>query len=191
MGSIGYGFVKSLRIHQHVMYGVEQHFENPCDGYFSELDQRKAMAKQEHMIKDLHELVHHLTRLGDEARTLDPQKHAETILEFFPPDKKTVQAFCLRATSLPAKITGCHCWEFHLKNKRRVSLLSRVDKEWITGITCRARMLCNARCDVAQTCYPRLKTGADMGAEPGAGAGEDLGPFTFSRSAVGTLPRRL
>ena len=85
MGSIGYGFVKSLRIHQHVMYGVEQHFENPCDGYFSELDQRKAMANQEHVIEDLEGLVHHLTRLGDEARTLDPQKHAETILEFEPP----------------------------------------------------------------------------------------------------------
>ena len=157
------------------MYGVEQHFKNPCDGYFSELNLRKEMAKQEHMIKELEELVHHLTRLGEEARALDPQKHAETIIEFWPPEKETVQEFCFRATSLPAKLTGCHCWEFHLNDKRRVSLLARDDKESVTGIDCRARMLCNARCDADQTRNPRLKTGADMGAEPGAGAGEDLG----------------
>ena len=53
----------------------------------------RVAAEQEHTIKDLKELVHDLTRLGEEARTLDPQKHAETILEFEPPEKNTVQEF--------------------------------------------------------------------------------------------------
>ena len=71
LGSIGIGFIDSLRINQHVMYGVEQHFKNPCDGYFSELNFRKRMAKQEHMITSISELVGHFERLGAEARAVD------------------------------------------------------------------------------------------------------------------------
>ena len=171
------------------MYGVEQHFKNPCDGYFGELNLRKDMAKQEHMIEDLKELVHHLTRLGDEARTLDPQKHAETILEFEPPEKNTVQEFCLRATSLPAKIMGCHCWEFRSNDKRRRSLLGKDDKELITAIDCRARMLCNARCDGDQTCQPRLKTIVAPAAPPAAASTADAPPTAPPASAdVSSVP---
>jgi len=171
------------------MYGVEQHFKNPCDGYFSELNLRKEMAKQEHMIKELEELVHHLTRLGEEARALDPQKHAETIIEFWPPDKKTVQEFCFRATSLPAKITGCHCWEFHLNDKRRVSLLARGDKELVTAVDCRARMLCNAKCDADQTRNPRLKTIVAPAAPPASESTADAPPTAPPASAdVSSVP---
>ena len=77
LGSIGIGFVDSLRVNQHVMYGVEQHFKNPCDGFFAELNHRKCMAKQEHMITSIAELVGHFERLGAEARALDPKKDAE------------------------------------------------------------------------------------------------------------------
>ena len=46
LGSIGYGLVDQLRIHQHVMYGVESHMKNPCDGFFAELNSRKRIAKK-------------------------------------------------------------------------------------------------------------------------------------------------
>ena len=142
LGSIGIGFIDSLRINQHVMYGVEQHFKNPCDGYFAELNFRKRMAKQEHMITSISELVGHFERLGAEARALDPDKDAETFFEFTPPQKETVKELCLRPNSLPSLIQGCHCWEFIFEDRRRVSLYGRYDKEDVTAVQCRARMRC-------------------------------------------------
>ena len=158
LGSIGIGFIESLRVNQHVMYGVEQHFKNPCDGYFAELNFRKRMAKQEHMITSISELVGHFERLGAEARALDPEKNAETFVEFTPPPKETVKELCLRPNSLPSLIQGCHCWEFILEDQRRVSLYGRYDKEEVTAVKCRARMLCDAKCcDKEQATTPRLK----------------------------------
>ena len=86
----------------------------------------------------------------------NPLISKELYYDFMPPPKDSIHLSPLVPSSLPSRITACHCWSFILADKRRKNLVN--SNNIATGVFCKCHMIDpNSRCTAEATCHPKIQ----------------------------------
>ena len=169
LGSIANEMMTLLRMNIHYNFGLEAHFKNPCDMYFSTLTRRREDASLKVVIADVPDLKTVYEQEGKKRPSLAP---AEFFYDFMPPPKKEVPQSKFVPSSLPVLITKCHSWTFRLADKRRRCLVN--EHSVLTGTYVRAALIAGRRCEAHQTTLAaKLVDLAEAADEPDAALEDD------------------
>ena len=179
LGTRGLGYCERLRKAVAVNFGLQDHFKNPCDGLYGELNEATTDASTRRIIKTIPQLVD-VWREYFEYRRASHENHSgfsmpEVIIEEWMPPAKHVVANSMidfDAGSLPVGIQGCHTWEFWINDARRkpknTSVWHDTDTLRAQYISCKAAMFPGAKCHEWQTVRPyKLKEKTVHGCEEG------------------------
>lgn len=108
-----------------VLWGLANHFKNPCDAYFSRLRRWKIEAALSDLLVGVRGDVDSYDKAPRRMAIKDPNYVKDIFINFEPPPRKDVRYSKFVANKLPCNLTSCCHWKFTLNNRRRKKLASQ------------------------------------------------------------------
>ncbi len=155
LASAAYIWPQRYKLSYTVCWGLEQHFKNPVDGYFSRLSRRKSLVARHRWIYSIADLLEvYESAAKDKADLNSP----EFFYDWMPPPRGAVPTALLTRASLSVGVKASHCYSFTLVDARRNSLRGKgAAFSTITGVQCRAHVLPGLRSEESRTSHPVLE----------------------------------
>jgi hypothetical protein len=150
-----YSDVKSF----HLRFGLECHFKNPADQFFSTLNGLLDEGSLAQTFSAVKPTVEFFQREWDKKVAADPTRIPATFIAFRAPKKDKVKMRSMVSSSLPCLISKCHRWSFTRNDKRRKRMLGHNGA--LTGVDVRAwAHEANGKVSLIGGTFHRCKTAA-------------------------------
>jgi hypothetical protein len=142
-------------------FGMAKHFKTPCDSHFGNLDRWTAERAKRVPLKTISDLITCWQTSHAEAVARGVQLPPELFLDFVPPPREEINAWCKLFTtaSLGGTITGSHAWTFHCNDKRRFARANwyghtAATRDVCTALDVKAQLMVGCPATLARTTWP-------------------------------------